>query len=127
MEMRLRKGAIVSFGVTPHTLAPSSCKVLDINETEVVVVEQAYVSEKEMASGSGVRTQDLNHRVSVDFGGPISLPKAHIRAWQYSTIPNDTSMYYSAFRPSEVSRMPQERVNSYDATGVCRGYGEYLE
>ena len=125
--MKLRKGAIVSLGMTHQALVPVACKVLDINEKEVVVVEQAFVSEEEIESGSGVRTQDLNHRLSVDFGGPICLPKAHIRAWHYSTIPNDTSMYYSAYRPSEVSRMPQERVNTYDATGVCRGYGEYLE
>ena len=127
MEMKLRKGAIVSFCMAHHTLAPFSCKIIDANENEIIVVEQAYVSMKEIASGSGIKTQDLNHRLSVDFGCPVSLPKSNIRTWHQSTIPNDTTLYYSAYRPSDVCKMPQDRVNSYDATGICKGYGEDLE
>lgn len=128
MEMKVRKGAIVSFSVLPQTtIAPFSCKVLDINENEVVIVEQAFVSKEEIPKWSGVKTKDLNHRVSVDFGNPISIPRKYIKEWKYSTIPDDTSMYYSSYNPSDVKKMPQERVNSYDVTGLCKGYGEYLE
>lgn len=128
MEMKLRKGAIVSFSVLPQTIiAPFSCKVLDINENEVVIIEQAFVSKEEIPKWSGVKTQDLNHRVSVDCGTPISIPRGNITDWKYSTIPNDTTKYYSYYNPSDVKKMPQERVNSYDVTGLCKGYGEYLE
>ena len=127
MEMRLKKGAIVSFGMKNQFLAPASCKVIDVTETDVVVVEQAYVSRMEFESGTGVKMQDLNHRISVDFGSPVRLPRAQIREWHYSVVPNDTHMYYSAYRPSDVRKMPRERINCYDDDGNCKGDGDYLE
>ena len=128
MELKLRKGAIVTFNIVPHTaIIPNACKVIDMNEREILVVEQAFVSKNEIPKWSGVKTQDLNHDVSVDFGSPKSIPRESVMEWKYSTIPNNTSLYYSSYNPSDVKKMPQERVNIYDNTGVCKGYGEYLE
>lgn len=128
MEMKVRKGAIVSLVLKPHTaIGPYSCKVLDITEKEVVIVEQAFVSREEVPKWSGVKTKDLNHSISVDFGTPQRIPRANIIEWHYSTIPNDASTYYSAYNPSDVEKMSKDRINAYDYTGTCKGYGEYLE
>ena len=128
MEMKVRKGAIVSFWMLPQTnLVPYSCKVIDINEKEVIIIEQAFVSKEEVPKWSGVKTQDLQHNISVDFGSPQRIPKANIQEWKYSTIPNDATLYFSSYNPSEVAKMPKGQINLYDATGICKGCGEYLE
>ena len=128
MEIRVKKGAIVSFVLKPRTaIVPYSCKVLEINDDDVVIVEQVFVSMKDVQKWSGVKTKDLNHRVSVDFGTPYRIPKSSIIDWHYSIIPNDNSVYYSSYNPSDLAKMAKERINYYDYTGMCKGNGEYLE
>ena len=128
MDFRVRKGAIVSFVLKPHTaIVPYSCKVLGVDNDDIIIVEQAFVAMNEVQKWSGVKTRDLNHSISVDFGTPYKIPKSNIIEWHYSTIPNDSSTYYSAYNPSDVEKMAQERVNYYDCAGTCKGDGEYLE
>lgn len=129
MRLHFKKGSVVALGLSCGCSLGTIGKVVEVNDSEVILIQQAYVSATEHDKLCGVSEDKFNHNMSVDVGTPVHVNREFIATWQYYPVPNDpcTTHFNGVLNPSELDEVHPSSINFYDEDDCCKGKGDYLE